>query len=454
LPPVPEAARQSSLERAVQVAIVATIVFAVLASGSIQSWVSTARRLRWAALLVLAVLAVLWAWRSGRARLPGRVLVAAGGFLVLAFVSAAWSVDPRETIGRMVALTLVFVAAAAIASAVTGRPEAQRGVLGAVVAAAGIVCVGGFLVFVFRHDRAVAAATTSLPARYQGLGGGPNTATMMLAIALPAALSVALEGARRRRTLGWLVVAGSLASIVASGSRGALLAGFAGLLTLVLVRSVDVRQAVRGAAVVAVAFAVGLGVSQIPDPGGPGAPNPDIAADPNPPPISAVQPYVWVDTVLRLQDDVGRPPSGVVAPDEGRQLLGSSGRVDAWRGALAQAADRPLLGYGFGTEPDVFVDRYVGFNSGVPENSYIGVLLQLGLVGLGALLAVALALLVPVVRSRTRLDAAQRTVVAAGVGALAAGLVLGVFQSFLYAPGNNATAALWISAFVVAAVRV
>jgi O-antigen ligase len=379
--------------------------------------------------------------------------VAAGGFLVLAYISAAWSVDPRETIGRAAALTLVFCAAAAIASAVAGRPEAQRRVLDAVVTAAGVVCLGGFLVFVFRHDRAVSAATTSLPARYQGLGGGPNTATMVLAISLAPALAAALEGSRARRTLGWLVVVGSSSSIVASGSRGALLAGVAGLLTFVLVRSVDRRQTIRGAAVVAVASVFCLGVSQIPSPGGEGSRNPDIAADPNPPPVRAVLPYVWVDKVLRLQDDVGRPPPGAQARDEGRQLLGSSGRVDAWGGALEQAGDRPLLGYGFGTEPKVFVDRYVGFNSGVPENSYVGVLLQLGLVGLGALLAIAVALLVPLARGRGRLDAEQRTVVAAGVGALAAGLVLGMFQSFLYAPGNNATAALWISAFVVAAVR-
>jgi O-antigen ligase len=378
---------------------------------------------------------------------------AAAGFITLAFVSAAWSVDPRETIGRTAALALVFAAAAAIASAATDRPDAQWLVLDAIVVAAGIVCIGGFLVFVFRHDRAVAAATTSLPARYQGLGGGPNTATMVLAVCLAPALAATLEGSRARRTLGWVVIVGSGASIVASGSRGALLAGFAGLLAFVLVRSVDVRQTVRGAIVVAVAFVVGFGIAQVPDPGGPGSPNPDIAADPNPPPISAVGPYVWVDTVLRLQDDVGRPPPGVQARDRGRELLGSSGRVEAWRGALGQAADRPLVGYGFGTEPDVFVDRYVGFNSGVPENSYVGIMLQLGLVGLGAFLAVAAVLLVPAVRGRTRVDGRGRIVLAAGVGALAAGLVLGMFQSFLYAPGNNATAALWISAFVIAAVR-
>jgi hypothetical protein len=58
LPPVPVAARLPSIERAVQPVISATILLFVLASGSIQSWIPLARRLRWLALLGLLVLAV------------------------------------------------------------------------------------------------------------------------------------------------------------------------------------------------------------------------------------------------------------------------------------------------------------------------------------------------------------------------------------------------------------
>ena len=39
----------------------------LLAAGSILEWMGPARKLRWGALLVLAVLAVVYAWRS-RAR--------------------------------------------------------------------------------------------------------------------------------------------------------------------------------------------------------------------------------------------------------------------------------------------------------------------------------------------------------------------------------------------------
>ena len=450
---MPVAARPWSIERAVQPAIAATIVFFVLASGSIQSWIPAARRLRWAALLVLVVLALVWAWQHRGSRVAVAAFIGAGIFVALSAVSIGWSADPRETLGRAAAFGVVLLAAAALAWAANGRPAAAERVLDAVVAGAALVAAGGLLVLLFRYDRAVQAATPSLPARYQGLGGGPNTATMLLAVALPAAAHVALDGASTlRRALGWVVSLGLLASIVASGSRGALVGGFAGLAVFAALRETTVRRAAAGVAAVVVLFVACVGLAAIPDPAPPGTQVAGVPADPAPAAVSAVPPYVDANNLLRLQDDVGHPPPGVGAVDPGRTLTGSSGRREAWAGALRQAADRPLLGYGFGTEESVFVDRYVGFNSGVPENSYVGLALELGAVGLVVFLGLAALLLVPALRERSS-DPRVRGLTAACAGALVAGLVLGAFQSYLYAAGNNATAALWICAFLLVALR-
>jgi hypothetical protein len=150
----------------------------------------------------------------------------------------------------------------------------------------------------------------------------------------------------------------------------------------------------------------------------------------------------------RLQDDVGRPPYGVgETTKKPRTLFGSSGRAQAWDGALHLGLQRPVAGFGFGTEDHVFVDRYADFNSNVPENSYIGLFLQLGVVGVVAFLAFALAVLVNAV-ARVRRE--QRLLVAALAGAVVAGLLLAGFQSYLYAVGNNATAPFWLSVFLLA----
>jgi O-antigen ligase len=93
----------------------------------------------------------------------------------------------------------------------------------------------------------------------------------------------------------------------------------------------------------------------------------------------------------------------------------------------------------------VFVDRYVFFNSGVPENSYIGLLLQLGFVGLVLFVLLAGAVLFRALRVRS-----DAVAIAAGAS-FAAGLALAFFQSFVYSAGNNATAAVWISGFLALA---
>jgi O-antigen ligase len=124
-----------------------------------------------------------------------------------------------------------------------------------------------------------------------------------------------------------------------------------------------------------------------------------------------------------------------------RSLLTSSGRADAWQGAIVQALDRPVLGYGFGTEERVFVDRYRFFNAMWPENSYIGALLQLGAIGAALLVALIGSVILTgarVARRDAAAAAATAVVVAGGIGALV--------QSYVWSVGNVATGSLWIAA--------
>jgi hypothetical protein len=457
---VRDAFRRFPLVRALQLAIVLAIVTSVLAAGAILSWIDEARKLRWGALLLLAVLAVAWALRERRQPAETPVAAVAGAAVVVALVlaSVAWSGRPALTAGRGAALTLLFVACAALAFATAGRPKLVERVLDGVLAGVATVAAGGLLVLLFEHDRAVAPATTVVPARYQGLGGGPNTATMLLAVGVPLAahLAFARERGQAWRLAGGGLLAILLGSIVASGSRGALAGAFAGLLVYVLLRETRLTRRAVAAGAVAALCALALGITRIPDPLPPGSANPPEAS------IGATAAgtakivprpgYVEAGRYVRLQDEIGAPPRGVGDTERRlRTLFGSSGRIEAWDGALGQVAERPLLGHGFGTEDRVFVDRYVHFNSGTPENSYVGLLLQLGAVGLAAFLALAALLLAPAIRASARLSGRELHLAAACAGGLVAGLVLGLFQSYLYAVGNNATAAVWICGFLLAA---
>jgi hypothetical protein len=427
-----------TLGRAVQLALAATIVTMLLAAGSILQWLEPARTLRWVALLVLTALALAYAARSSERSASLAPPLLAAGFAAVAAVSALWSASPRLTLGRAAAFALVLVVAVALARA--GTPElVLEGVLFGAVA----VAVGGVLLLVVDHDRAVQPATTVSPARYQGLGGGPNMAAMVFALTAPLAFHFVLEARTRTMRVVWgASLALLLASIAFSGSRGALAASFTGLAVYAVLRRGPV---VLGSA--AVLAGATLALSLLPAPASVNPPQP-TGQDPAPAVVTPAPGYL--DANLqgpRLQDDIGHPGVGVAdTTRRERNLTGSSGRTEAWRGALGLAADRPVVGYGFGTEDRTFVDRYVFFNSNVPENSYIGIVLQLGLVGLLVLLSLSFALV------RTTLKAGSRCIAAAATASFAAALVLALFQSYLYAPGNAATITAWVCAFAASGV--
>ena len=149
-----------------------------------------------------------------------------------------------------------------------------------------------------------------------------------------------------------------------------------------------------------------------------------------------------------LINEVGRPlynVSGIVV----RHEIGTSGRLQAWEGALHQGDQRPLLGFGFGTEERVFVDRYYTFEGSRPENSYLGLYLQLGAVGLLLLLAgwyILLSAYVAILRGAPAVD---RSVASVCAGVVCAGLLLTIVQSYVYSVGNIASVSFWICAFLL-----
>jgi O-antigen ligase len=167
--------------------------------------------------------------------------------------------------------------------------------------------------------------------------------------------------------------------------------------------------------------------------------------------VSAAPGFLDANERWRLQEDVGRAPFGEVASETRRSFRRGSGRTQAWRGALELGAERPVLGYGFGTEDRVFVDRYFAHGSNLPENSYVGLFLQLGGAGIAGFAALVGALGAGALRIVRRPRQPMARLAAACAGGLAAGLVLALTQSFIYSAGSSATATVWACGFLLAA---
>jgi hypothetical protein len=248
---------------------------------------------------------------------------------------------------------------------------------------------------------------------------------------------LALTSDGRRRFLAWGGLALLAGSIVGSGSRGAFATAAVGALIVALVSAATMRGRMLAAATVAAALGVSLGLAAIP------SPDPNATAVTNTACVDCKHNPYNVDQHFRIDDEVGNQGGGGK-----RTFFASTGRTQAWRGAIRQGEQRPLLGYGFGTEDHVFVDRFPLFFGGSAENSYVGMFLQLGLVGVLLLGAVALALLAACLRAARRLRGSDRRAAAACTAALLTGLALALVQSYLYAVGNTATLTVWMCAFL------
>ena len=429
--------------RTIQLALVTLIVVVACGSAIDDSLLLLGRGWRFVVLAEFAAAVwAYWAWRYPRVgSLRQPVVWAVVAFLALATTSAAWSPDPKLTLLRAAALGLTLGAGLGLASVAGGRQLVVAEILRALLVGAGCVALLGLLMLSLSHDLAVQPASTQYPARYRGVGQNPNTVALLLALAVPLSLWAFDRG---RTILGRSVaVAGFVlfdASIVASGARGPLLAGFVGSLVYLVVRAGSTRAHLVSVAAAVLVLALDAGLTQIPKALKP------VPVSTTQQPSKPSAPQQNVEAIRPLSDELGAAGSASIH----RSLFGTSGRVRAWRGALDQAAHRPVAGYGFGTEDRVFVDRYYGFDSSLPENSYIGTVLQLGLVG--ALSFAALLATIAVAGARVLRRSAPGQLDAAACASVAtAGLVLAVTQSYLTSVGNVATVTFWVAALLLTA---
>lgn len=441
------APRRVSLDRAIEGSLAITIFLAACGSSSVEALQRFGGTARWAGLLGFGAVAAIWALRTGR--MPVRLArswILAFAFVALALLSVAWSVDANLTVGRTATLGFLFLAAAALATAEVERSSAAafRGVL----AGATIVALAGLIVWAVSPDDAVQHADTAGGWRFRGLGQNPNTASMLYAVGLPLALWVATGPARRNRILGASLTLLFAGSIAVSGSRGALAGFFGALLVALALPRARTAKLALGAATISL-LGVSAVISKLPEPV---SVEEYFASNPRPP-----QPEtrgVDLQQLIRLEDEIGRPPGGRYEEPIQRRFLSFGPRGEGWELGIDIGRKRPISGYGFGTEDSVFIDRSSDFQGGLPESSYIGAFIQLGLVGAALFVAVLLSCAADAVRIVRRIPRERRQQGVAAAGVLLVAVLLGLGQSSLYSVGNIATVSIWVCVLALPALAV
>jgi hypothetical protein len=428
--------------------LVAATVFAFAAgSSSVDAVSRVGHPLRWVLLFVLLAAAAVWALGVGARPERRSAIYAAAAFVALALLSSAWSVTPRLSVERAATVGALFAAGVLVAAAAARVPGGIERPLDGLVVGAVAVAAAGLVLLAVDHGTAIVPATIEVPTRYRGFGQDANTSALLFGVAASIALWGSLAPRPRNvRIANALAVALFLGSLAASGSRGGLAAFAVGSVATLVAWGGRSRWTLAAVGVAAGAVVVAAFIQSIPQP-----------TPLTPPPATATQPaapappkprYTNVDDAYPLDSDVGAPLPGGGQPTVRRSYFGDSGRLRAWIGALHQVVERPLLGFGFGSERAVFVDRYYGFVGGLPENSYIGLGLQLGAAGLVGFLVLVALLARAGVQGLRRMP---RGTAAAGLGALAAGLTAAVVQSYVYSVGDIATTTFWLAGFLLLA---
>jgi O-Antigen ligase len=439
---VSRARLETQLEGATQGLVAVVVLAMTFAASHLQPWnVPGVRGIRWLALVELGAAAVLLLLVRKRPVAPVG-LAAAAALATLAIVSTAWSAAPSLTLGRAASFAALLAVAATLAAGSRGDPRIGGQLLLGVLAAVTFIALAGVFELWHSYDQAVVPATRGQGARYNGIGQNPNQVAMLLAIALPLALWAFLEvRTRPAKIVAALLFVFLDGSLVASGSRGAIVGAFAGcaVFAFAAVR----RRRVLALAVVAAFFAVNVLATTLP-PTAEREPvlNPEFGRTA---PLSEFD----LNSRLPLESEYGFP--GENAPAGRRKLFFSAGRSEAWVGAAERALERPLLGFGFGMEERAFVDRYYLFVGDRIENSFLGMLLQLGPLGVVLLVLVLGAPLAAWLTRRARLQGESARVAAAAGSVAAGGVVLAVPQSFLTSAGSPPSAPFWLSLFLLGA---
>jgi O-antigen ligase len=120
------------------------------------------------------------------------------------------------------------------------------------------------------------------------------------------------------------------------------------------------------------------------------------------------------------------------------------GRFEAWNVAWDLLRQRPWTGYGFGTEDMLFEQFGVQFlrhGGAMVHNSYLGLSVQIGILGAVIFFSWMLLTAIKGIRSCLR---TRNPLVSMLVGTLVAGLTISLTESWLYSAGNSQSLPFWV----------
>lgn len=357
--------------------------------GMIQS---TAAQLRWVffALFSLHVFGDIFLGRTVR-KIKGFDLLAVI-FVIYAFLSATYSPFPALTLERSTTVLVLYISVFWIIWKYAYEQGPEKIVYLMLNVIKLIIIISFLMIFVSAHR-------VFLSGRFQGILQNPNSLGITCAIFLPLILRQFLE---TRKTVSLFIFFLMLIGLFLSASRNSINASVIALGYFIYMRSMKNKPLIFFAS------------------------------------ISLVLISVWFTQTLAKEF------FHVYYRVESISSIG--GRSEIWPMALNLIADKPIFGYGFGVEEKILYLKNAmllsQFAGAAVHNSYLGMMLQLGIIGLAIFFIPLFILLLKELFSRQ--DAPIPSLRHALRASFIAGLLCSIFESWVYSVGNAQAFPFWI----------
>lgn len=318
-------------------------------------------------------------------------------FIVYAFLSALYSSHPKETIERTITISVLYLSVFWIIwkYAYIKGPDRIVSIMLQVML---LVCIGSFLMIFIGPIRPF---TTG---RFTGIVYNPNSLGIICAIHLPLSLWQYLETKRKPALFLFILM---LLALLLTSARGSMTASVISLGYFIYARSQKYRPLIFSLA------------------------------------ISLILILIWaIETLLKEF-------FAFYIRADNIPMLG--GRLHIWPVALQLITEKPFFGYGFGTEEFLFVLKkhtMLGYHIYLTHNSYLGMTLQLGVVG-AIIFFLPLFILSFKELFSKRTDEAVPLLRYALRATLIAGLICAFYESWIYVVGNPVAFPYWIAVMLL-----
>jgi len=312
-------------------------------------------------------------------------------FIIYAFLSIFYSPFPQLTLERATTILLLYISVFWIIwkYAYSQGPEK---IVYLILQVAMIIFIAGYLMIFIGPYRAF------FHGRFEGIFQNPNSIGIICALLIPLSLWKFLETKKKSALILFFLM---LASLLLSASRGSINATVIGLGYFIYIRSKKYRPLVFSFT------------------------------------MSFVLILIWIVETLAKQYFIGYIRA--------ETLPTGAGRFEVWPIALNLIIDKPILGYGFGIEEKILQIKHIVPHlhpGGYFHNSYLGMMLQLGIPGFIIFYTPLLILIFKEVflRQNKQISSLRYALQASVI----AGLSCAFFESWVYSVGNSQAFPFWV----------